>query len=224
MLSDELAWSLRRRSLAAAGLDGPPVARYKADARSAVWAVALGNGSDAASEADWWVIKQFTYSPLRQQLGLRLGLHPAQRERRGSALLARAGIPAVSVAAGGYRPAGTGGVVVWLATPWAGRPLHAVLRDSTLAPDDHRAAIDAAAGLTRRLIETGLWFRDLKPSNVILDETGRARLIDTGSVERARRRARVERMTATMQRVLSRQHIDPRLIERYRQMVAPTGR
>jgi serine/threonine protein kinase len=99
-----------------------------------------------------------------------------------------------------------------------------VLRDSTLAPDDHRAAIDAAAALTHRLIEAGLWFRDLKPSNVILDETGRARLIDTGSVERARRRARVERMTATMQRVLSRQHIDPRLIERYRQMVAPTGR
>jgi len=205
---------LRPRSLDQAALAGPVAALYKADRRSTVWSVYRGEGL--------FVVKRFEYSPLRQAAGLGCRLHPAQLERRSHVRLRDAGLPVVPLVDGGMVVAGVG-LKVWLATQWAGRMLNAVLTDPAVSDAEKRAAIDEAASLTRRLIEARLVFRDLKPSNMLIDASGHARLIDTGSVRRGASSRRIERMIATMQRVLARNGAAPSLIERYASHLRPIG-
>jgi hypothetical protein len=190
------------------GLAGPAEVLYKADARSRVWGVRAGG--------QWYVVKRFEYAPPRQLAALGLGLHPAQLEWRGHQRLRRAGIAAVPVMARGMSWTPTG-CRVWLATPWAGRPLHELLKDPALSQQCKSSVVDRTAMLSTDFLAAGLWFRDFKPSNVIVSDADRPQLIDAGSVRRRWRGRRVEQMLSTMQRVMQRNGVPPDLIERFEQ-------
>ncbi len=191
---------LRRRSLADAALDSAALEVFKQDARSRVWRVEHATRGPV-------VVKRFEYQPLRQRAALALGLHPAQWELRQNARLRGAGVPAVPIQDAGVEPAGVG-ARVWLATPWSGKSMQTLLKQPGQTPDDVRALLAAAAGLTRRLIEVGYTFKDLKPSNLVIDGDGRAHLIDVGSARRDTAPAQVARMLAVMDRVMARDGVD----------------
>ena len=90
------------------------------------------------------------------------------------------------------------------------------LRWTTSAPSE---LIDAAARLTRKLLKAGYTFKDLKPSNIIIDGAGVMHLIDVGSAKPSTRKKQVARMLAVMDRVLKRNDIQQALCERYRRSV-----
>ena len=202
---------LRPRTLCAAGLDGPPTGIYKDDARSRVWRV------DHAIHGPV-VVKQFVYQPTRQRASLAVGVHPAQLEAARNYQLQEAGVSVVPLIDGGEERCGLGGRV-WLATPFVGASLQCRLKDSVI--DETRASelIDAAAILTRRLLKAGYTFKDLKPSNIIIDDAGAMHLIDVGSVKPSTREKHIVRMLAVMDRVLKRDGIKQTLCERYRRSV-----
>lgn len=218
--------ALRRRALSASPYDGPAAETYKRDGRSRVWRVEPGAVSGAESgEASAYVVKRFEYAPLRQRLALTLGLHPAQRELRWNQALRAAGVPAVPIVDAGYEPvrrratqpvaaaeaapeaeapdAGCG-CRAWLVTPWLGASLQGLIRDASVSESRRREAVAAAAGLTRTLLRAGFTFRDLKPSNIVIDTGGTAHLLDVGSVRATTAPGRVARMLATMDRVMRR--------------------
>ena len=199
------------RTLCAAGLDGPPAETYKGDTRSRVWRV------DHATHGPV-VVKQFVYQPARQRVSLAVGVHPAQLEAARNHQLQEAGVPVVPLIDGGEERCGFGGRV-WLATPFVGASLQRRITDS--AVDDVRVSelIDSAAMLTRRLLKAGYTFKDLKPSNIIIDDAGAMHLIDVGSAKPSTREKHIVRMLAVMDRVLKRDGIQQALCERYRRSV-----
>jgi hypothetical protein len=203
----------RRRTLDDAGLDSAPIRTFKADARSRVWLVDAPQGRR--------VIKRFEYSPLRQRLALLLGLHPACRELRCNRRLHAAQVRVVPVIDAGVEGRGLG-CRAWIATPLAGTSLHHRLQDPEAQTGGRGRLIDAAARLARDLIQAGFWFKDLKPSNIVIDDAGDAWLIDVGSARPARKPSDTERMLAVMDRVLVRAGADETLRHRFGDTVQQT--
>lgn len=195
----------RRKAITQSAHYGATVQTYKEDARSLVWRMAGGH-----------VAKRFVHSPVRQRATLLVGRHPAQLEWRANRTLRAAGVAVVPIVDGGIERVGVGSHV-WLVTPWMGESLQHVIRDR--AEGLRADAVLAAAALTRRLLEAGLVFRDLKPSNIVLDAEGRAHLLDVGSVRATRSPKRIAAMLAVMDRVLARDGADEALRRRYAEAV-----
>jgi hypothetical protein len=160
------------------------------------------------------VIKQFVYSPLRQRLALLLGIHPGRRELACNRLLGAAGVRVVPIIDAGVEGRGLG-CRAWLATPLTGSSLHHLLDASEGDADARGRLIDAAACLGADLIRAGFWFKDLKPSNIVIDEAGEAWLIDVGSARPAQKPAETRRMLKIMDRVLARAGADKALRQRF---------
>lgn len=147
------------------------------------------------------VVKRFDYAPWRQRLAWLIGIHPAQRERRSNRRLHQAGLPVVPITNHGMIDLSWSGCRLWLATPYTGRSLQNLIRSGALE-DRHRrlAALHAAANLTLALIRRHYYFRDLKPSNILIDSTGQAWLIDVGGVRGSNRQIHVIKMLELLRR------------------------
>lgn len=164
-----------------------PAEVYKQDQRSRVWRIDAPNGRA-------YVIKRFEFNPIRQALGILLGVHPGQSERRLSHQLIQAGIPVVPVMATGVQSAGPGRRF-WLTTPWTGTSLFNLLYHHQLGDPDRRAKVmDATGRLTGLLIAKDYFNRDHKASNILIDDQGSALLIDYGAVRRHRGQQDTDRM------------------------------
>ena len=198
--------SARHRTLNDAGLGTMPLRTFKADGRSHVWLVDAPPGQR--------VIKRFEYSRLRQRLSLLLGIHPGRRELKCNRRLRAAQVRVVPIVDAGVEGRGLG-CSAWLATPLTGSSLHHLLDTADQDPEGRGRLIDAAARLAADLIRAGFWFKDLKPSNIVIDESGDAWLIDVGSARPARKPAHTERMLAVMDRVLVRAGADAALRRRF---------
>jgi hypothetical protein len=108
-----------------------------------------------------------------------------------------------------------------LATPLRGRSLNRLLAETP--PDDPRRPgwIDAAADLAARLIAAGILFKDLKPSNIVMDAAAGAWLIDTVAVRPCRDQVRLGRMRTVMDRALARDGVERELRDRLAQRLRP---
>ncbi len=208
--------AFRRKAVAQSPFYGQVLETYKSDGRSCVWSM--------RSDAGVHVVKRFVYTPARQRAGLWLGADPAQRELRQNRALQRAAVPVAPIVdAGVERPGadasgGAGlscGCHVWLMTPQIGRSLQHLLKYAEADDAQRERWIDAAAALTCQLMNAGFTFRDLKPSNIVIDEDGEALLLDVGSVRRSRSSQRVAKMLALMDRVLARDGVNETLRRRY---------
>lgn len=145
---------------------------YKSDARSIVWRQTSPAGDDV-------VIKRWQYSPLRQRLGRLLGLHPAQREIRWNRRLIALGLPVVPILQH-TRHRGRS----QLHTPHIGPSLQQALRSGELSFGAKRAIARQLADAVADLFDHELSFRDMKTSNVLLDDAGKLHWIDVGSFRR----------------------------------------
>ncbi len=175
-------------------LNAEPAQVYKTDGRSRVWRV-----DRPREQGGPVVIKRFEYSPLRQRLADWVGAHPAQRELRSNERLRAAGLPVVPITAHGTIPAGAG-CRFWLMTPLVGRSLQCLMRGQPIARGERLRLIQVVADLAGLLIRGGYYFRDFKPSNILIDDAGAAWLIDVGGLQRSDRPDRVTRMLAVMRR------------------------
>lgn len=160
----------------------------KSDRRSRVW----------RREADGrpCVFKRLETSPLRQTLAAIIWMHPLQRERRRHAGLAKRGLRVVPVINWGWQWSGLGWRG-WLATPYKGLSLHWLLRESPPWAV-RRAVARSVAELLGQLIDAELFNRDMKASNIVIDERRQAWLIDAGGVRRNAGRRAALRMLATL--------------------------
>ncbi|MEM1107783.1 MAG: lipopolysaccharide kinase InaA family protein [Planctomycetota bacterium] len=149
----------------------PEAEVFKRDRRSRVWRVV-----DEAGRS--WVIKRFEYSPLRQRLVAKVGQHPAQREIDWHAKLIAAELPVVPIAAAGHDESGRR----WLITPWIGDDLADWVRDGRLL-DRPKLRQDVArqlGSIAGRIMQMRVLHRDFKARNVVVDDAGKAWLIDAG--------------------------------------------
>ena len=147
------------------------------------------------------VIKRFDYAPWRQWLGSLVRLHPAQRERRSNRRLRQAGLPVVPIIDHGTTDHWWFGGRHWLATPYAGRSLQELVRSGQLNDRVQRlAALRTTADLMINVIRHRFYFRDLKPSNILLDRDGRAWIIDVADARRSQQQIHVLKMLAVMRR------------------------
>jgi tRNA A-37 threonylcarbamoyl transferase component Bud32 len=168
---------------------------YKQDRRSKVW---LTPSTDHDREAV--VVKRFEYSPTRQLLAKLLGVHPGQRELRANRWLAAKGIAVVPIIANGCQRAGRGGKL-WLVTPKRGKSLQSLLReDPPLSRPLRQTVIESVGRLAGQLLRAGVFFKDLKTSNILIDETGQAWLIDVGSARPMGLSGRADRMLAMLEK------------------------
>lgn len=201
--------SPRRRAAAPGAARGEVL---KLDGRSRVWIERDGPAPR--------VVKRFEAAPRRQRLRLWLGLHPAQQELRWNRRLRRMGVPVVPVIAAGHEPVGLG-TRAWLATPWWGDSLHHRLRAAAGDAAAVERLLDAAAPVIAALAARGLRFRDLKPSNIVIDEQGRAALIDVGGMRRGGGDRDLPRMLEVLERRLERLGVDADLRRRLRGRLEP---
>ena len=161
---------------AAVLLGATPVRVYKHDKRSKVWEVVV--------EGERYVIKRFEHSLFKQRFVRWLGRHPAQRERRVTAKLARDGLAVVPILAHGVDRGRS-----WLATRWTGESAQNLLRPGVVTDAVRRARCClGVAELWVRLFEKGWFFRDFQTANIVFDVEDHAVLIDAGSARRSRRR------------------------------------
>jgi tRNA A-37 threonylcarbamoyl transferase component Bud32 len=168
-----------------------PVEVYKHDARSRVWRIDTPGGLS-------FVIKQFEYNPFKQRLAALLWMHPGQRERWCCDRLYKAWIPVVPIIASGKIRDGTG-MKLWLATPYMGKSLYNLIHHGELSDAEQRGRVlDAVGVLTGGLVRKGLFNRDHKASNIIIDGEDRAWLIDVGAIRFRRGRADTRRMLGNL--------------------------
>lgn len=176
--------------------DREPAQVYKHDARSRVWRIDAADGRS-------FVVKRFEYSPIRQLLGFVLGLHPGQRERRRARHLKAAGLTVAPIIASGVQRRGVG-VCYWLVTPYLGTSLYHLFYQGELTDADRRERVLQAVGrLTGELIRLGIFNRDHKASNIVVDGEDRPWLIDVGAVRRFRGVAGAVRMLANLCQTLA---------------------
>ncbi|WP_428388117.1 lipopolysaccharide kinase InaA family protein [Mucisphaera sp.] len=168
---------------------------FKHDHRSRVW---LAQAPDHTR----WVIKQFLHNPSQQRRAWRLGLHPAQRERRSQRRLTRQHIPVVPVAAIGIDHQHLG----YLITPYAGPSLQSLAKDpGQLTPASRHQLAHNLGQLTGQLMNAGWYNRDHKASNIVISTDNQPLLIDTPGIRprlgRTRKpiRLMIDRLTQTLQ-------------------------
>ncbi len=168
-----------------------PAEVYKHDKRSRVWRIDTGEGQS-------FVVKRFEYNPLRQMLAVGLGMHPGQRERRCCRMLKAAGLPVVPIIASGICRRGPG-INLWLVTPYVGMSLYNLLYKRQLTDADRRGRVmDVVGVLTGSLAGKGLFNRDHKASNILIDHEDRPWLIDVGGVRRSRGATDTRRMLGNL--------------------------
>src|SRR5262249_1734061 len=153
-----------------------------------------------------------------QRLSFLAGNHPAQIELRWNTRLRGKGVPVVSIVDGGVQPHGAG-CRVWLATPLKGRSLQRVLRDPATPDPRRQSRLRGGAAPPCKVFRAWPWPRDLKPSTIVIDEDGRAWLIDVGSVRAGAALGKTVRTLAVMDRVLARDGVEPALRQLYTQSI-----
>ena len=164
-----------------------PTQVYKQDRRSRVWRIDAPDGRA-------YVIKRFEYSPIKQMLAGMLGIHPGQRERRCCEMLKAAGLAVVPIVGGGVSQR-----KYWLVTPYTGKSLYNLLHHGELTDPQKRTQLMTAVGqLTRQLAAKGLFNRDHKASNIVVDEDAKPWLIDVVGVRRSRGQKDTDRMLANL--------------------------
>ena len=166
-----------------------PAETYKSDARTRVWRVEA-----PPPDGRSFVIKQFQHSPTRQTWAMLVGMHPAQYERRGTRLLQRRGISVAPIVDWGVTFRGPK-AKAWLLMPYCGRSLKHRLRKGEFTSHARRMRVlTSVAELTAAMLAHGLFNRDHKASNVLIDDTDRAWLIDAGGVRQEKQDAQRLRM------------------------------
>ncbi len=164
-----------------------PTQVYKQDRRSRVWRIDTPGGRA-------YVVKRFEYSPIKQMLACMLRIHPGQRERRCCEMLKAAGLAVVPIVGGGVSKR-----KYWLVTPYTGKSLYNLLHHGELTDPQKRMQLMTAVGqLTGRLAYKGLFNRDHKASNVVVDDDGKPWLIDVVGVRRSRGQKDTDRMLANL--------------------------
>lgn len=151
-------------------LAGKVIALYKHEpGRSMVWL--------EESEGRQRVVKRFETSPVKQALLAMLRIHPGQCERRMHTRLAAMGLPVVGIEA-----------LIWqggrccLTSAYVGPSLDRVIKAGDCAHPSTRHHIARQLGhVTGMLVARGLFFRDLKLSNLLLADDGNLQIIDAGS-------------------------------------------
>jgi hypothetical protein len=171
---------------------------------------------DAGRQSVWLIqrpgeqprtLKSWPLTPLLL-VKLALGIAQPQRQLRGARRVARAGIPTAEVcclklAWGRPRPAGPrklrghGRPQVEIELGWVeGSSAYDLVSSGSLSPSDRRRTSAAVGRVVAKLVEAGLFNRDLKLSNLIVDfSAGRADvwLIDTVGIRRLRAARRAAR-------------------------------
>lgn len=170
---------------------------YKQDHRSRVWRV-----RDEAGRA--WVVKRFEHDVVKQRWTAAVGRHPAQLEAGWHRRLAAKGLPVVPVAGrGGGDAAGRR----WLITPWRGETLDRLVMEGELAqqPGRRRELAVGVGTLVGQLAAAGVYHKDCKAANLVVDTGGGLWLIDVGGCRRSglgRRREHVRRMADLLRRTV----------------------
>lgn len=151
----------------------------KADARTHVWCEHEKSAADAAPVVR--VMKLYQDSPLQQRLAWLLGIHPGQRETRWAMRLNKKGID-VALPLEKRWNAGK----LCLVYPWLGPSMMNLIRAHQLPNDAKVKIAEQLAGDLASLIQQGLFNRDHKLSNIVVDDDYGLRLVDVGGVRRAR--------------------------------------
>jgi len=168
--------------------DRPSTELYKADGRSRVWRVDTPRGA--------YVIKRYDHFPMKQRLAALFGKHPAQREMHWSDNLARLAIRAAPIVAAGVSQGRR-----WLAMPHIGPSLLWRIREPDLSLAERRDLAEELAAMLELLAVNNLLNRDLKTSNILVDDHGRLWLIDLAGVRRVEdMHTAVVRMLRTLDR------------------------
>jgi len=153
---------------------------------------------DAGRQSVWLVhrpgeqprtLKTWPLTPLLL-VKLALGIAQPQRQIRGGRRLARAGIPTAEVCC---RRVAWGRRQVEIELAWVeGASAWDLARSGTLGVSGARRASAAVGRVVARLIEAGLFNRDVKLSNLVVGSTGQGPevwMIDTVDIRRLRRPA-----------------------------------
>lgn len=171
-------------------LHGEPALVYKDDARSRVVRVDVPAGS--------FVIKRYVYAPWRQFMAWKIGSHPIQREQLAISLLDEQGFRVLPMLASGVLSTKRGFIGYGISR-FVGESLHRRIRRKLFDSDDQqRLALESAGEQTARLIEQGIYHRDLKASNLLIDDEGHAWLIDVGDIRGTRSQAKFNSMLQGM--------------------------
>lgn len=146
---------------------------YKYDPkRSNVWLEVDGDRE--------YVVKRFASPAAKQQFLRCLQIHPGQCEVRQHCRLEQMGIPVVPIQKQVWQ-AGQ----LCLITPVMGQSLDRAASAGDFDKPAARHALAQSLGeLTTLLLSRQLFFRDLKCSNILMDEAGKLRLIDAGSIRK----------------------------------------
>ena len=184
-MSETIPWSKM--------LTAPAAEVYKQDRRSRVW---QPEGTfELGGEPRTVVIKRYEYAGWRQWLSWWFRNHPVQREQQAADRLAASGVKVLDLLAWGL--VGTRGCLV---TEQTGRSLQAWLEEASASRAERRQVHEALVEIVTALVDGGWFFRDLKVANILVDDSGGLRLIDTGSARTVGElsREQVVRMLATL--------------------------